>query len=244
MSGVMNQGGNTAYHAPEGACRQVVDDVYARANAQGETLAEQVNSAITNTNSLLGRYVDNVRKDERHYSAEGLDAQLGQFANTQAAKDVDEYERRFDAHVDQLAANLEAAKRALTPNLDTAGELRASRAWDRHRQALSAKEGTGQLAHAAAQAVQNASTPEERNVLLQELPSFLESHGVPSGFLDQATAQVAPELAEAQAKLAKGQRAQMRIKHNARAVRQAIDNHRPAHPGVLVGLGDDDPDRM
>jgi hypothetical protein len=69
MTSVMNQGGNTAYHAPEGAGRQV-NDVHARANAQGETLAEQTNSVIINTNSLLGRYVDDVRKDESHYSAE------------------------------------------------------------------------------------------------------------------------------------------------------------------------------
>jgi hypothetical protein len=61
---------------------------------------------------------------------------------------------------------------------DTATELRAQRTWDRARRVLDSRDG-GKLAHAAQQALSSADAA-ELGVLAEELPSYLQSRGLPT----------------------------------------------------------------
>lgn len=74
----------------------------------------------------------------------------------------------MDEHVAQLEARCDEVRRWLTPNLDTAGELRQTRAWERHKQEF-ANEGGGKPAYAAREALLNAPA-DERGVRLRGRP--------------------------------------------------------------------------
>jgi hypothetical protein len=221
---VANPWGDRQPSPPDGG--RAPHEVDARVIAQGSTLDEQANSAIQNANTQLGYHVDNVRQAEHLYSPEGVEAQLREFAGTPAAKAVDEYEKRYDEQVGELAANVDNVRRSLTPELDTAGELRASRSWDRLRRSLDSV-ADGKVALTVKRAIETAGDA-ERGVLLQELPSYVESRGVPSDFIEETVTRVVPELATAQAELDKAKRKQAVIKYNASAVRKGIASGRPA----------------
>lgn len=203
-----------------------------RVTATGETVAAQANSYVANANAAFARYLQDIRADEHHYTPDGQRARVQAFQESPAFGGINDQVAAVDSHVAELERKRNAAQAALSPNLDTAGELRATRAWDRHKQGLDNADG-GKLAYQAQQAVLNAR-PDERGVLLAELPAYLEARGVPAGFISETAKAVAPDYASVEDELVAAKRAQTIVRHNAAAVTKAIEAGRPA--SVVVPL--------
>lgn len=206
--------------------------------ATGDTIAVQTNSAIVDANRLASRFFEDANKPEvrRRFSAEGHAEVLSAY-EAKLAADLDDRVAQHDAHVAELAAEVEREKAAQTPNLDFAGEIRVDRAQRAYERQWDKAEGVGKLAYQVAESITNAKTPEERNALLQLAPGYLESRGVPAEFLDKVVEQTAPELAAKQAALRNAQRQQQIIRSNRATLGRSLAEHRAAHPKTLVDVG-------
>jgi hypothetical protein len=211
-----------------------------RVRVTGDTTVAQANSAIASVNKLLARHIEEKQSQAGRYSHDGLSAEIRSFANTPAARAVDEYENLVNERVAQAEARAEQIRRGLSPDHDTAGELRAQRALDRAIRNWDSQDGGGKLAASVREDLLNAD-PTELAVLAREAAPYLESRGVPSSFVEPVLAEKVPELAQAEAELKKAKQAQIVTRHNASTVRNAIREGRPA-----VALADPsayDPDR-
>ncbi|MBZ4581103.1 hypothetical protein [Mycobacterium avium] len=228
-----------ANHAP--ITPQQAQPVYP-ARVSGETPVAQSYSAITNANEQLGRYVEQVEKSKDRYTPEGLAEQLSAFANTDAARAVEEYTQRVTERVEQAQAAVDEARGKLVTSPDVASQLAAQRLWDRQRRLLDALDG-GALASTASAALKSAD-PAALATLVEELPSYVQSRGVPVDFLEPVIESVAPELGKARRELSRARQAETITKHNSRVVREAIQHGRPAAPGTLADPSRYDPDQI
>jgi hypothetical protein len=100
-----------------------------------------------------------------------------------------------------------------------------------------AKEG----AFGAAQKLIANADREQLGVLLQELPSYLQSRGHTSDWLDTAVGQVVPEYAQAAKKHQKAKQALTIAEHNALSLRRSFDEGRSI--SILTDARSYDPDK-
>jgi hypothetical protein len=153
---------------------------------------------------------------------------------------VDEYENLVNERVAQAEARAEQIRRGLSPEHDTAGELRAQRALDRAIRKWDSHDGP-KLAASVREDLLNAD-PTELAVLAREAAPYLESRGVPSSFVEPVLGEKVPELAQAEAELKKAKQAQTVTRHNASTVRNAIREGRLA--AALADVSNYDPDAL
>jgi hypothetical protein len=209
-----------------------------RVRVTGETPVAQANSAISSVNKLLAQHIEEKQSQASRFTPDGLSAEIRSFANTPAARAVDEYEHLVDERVSQAEARAEQVRRGLSPDHDTAGELRAQRALDRAIRKWDTHDG-GKLAASVREDLLNAD-PTELAVLAREAAPYLESRGVPSSFVGPVLAEKVPELAQAEAELKKAKQAQTVTHYNANTVRNAIREGRAAN--ALADASNYDPD--
>jgi hypothetical protein len=209
--------------------------------AKGDTVAERAMSQIHAVADLYEKHLENVAGvQDRYADQHALDAQADAFKETAAAQTITAAEESVNARVAELQAEVERQNVELAGDFTSPEEeLRAQRNWSREKERLDSTR-VGNLLHEIQSALANGS-PEQRRVLAQELPAYVESRGLTTKVVDVALSTAAPELASAQARLAEAQRAQQKVKHMANAVRQGIDTRQPVR--VKVGLGNDDPDK-
>lgn len=153
---------------------------------------------------------------------------------------MDEYENLVNERVAQAEARAEQIRRGLSPEHDTAGELRAQRALDRAIRKWDSHDGP-KLAASVREDLLNAD-PTELAVLAREAAPYLESRGVPSSFVEPVLGEKVPELAQAEAELKKAKQAQTVTRHNASTVRNAIREGRLA--AALADVSNYDPDAL
>lgn len=209
--------------------------------AKGDTVAERAMNQINGVAGLYQRHLSNVAGIQHRFGDQRtLDAQVDVFKDTAAAQAITDAEESVNARVAELRSDVERENEALASNFTSPEEeLRAQRHWDREKSRLD-KARVGNLLHEIHSALQNGS-PEQRRVLAQELPAYVEARGLTTQVVDVALSTAAPELASARDRLAKAERAQQKVKHAADAVRQGIETRQPVR--VKVGLGNDDPDK-
>ena len=210
-----------------------------RVKVTGETPVAQANSVFASVNKLLARHIEEKRGQASRFTPDGLSAEIHRFAETPAARAVDEYENLVNERVAQAEARAEQIRRGLSCDYDTAGELRAQRALDRAIRKWDSHDG-GKLAASVREDLLNAD-PTELGVLAREVAPYLESRGVPSSFVEPVLAEKVPELAQAEAELKKAKQAQTVTRYNANTVRNAIKEGRPA--AALADASNYDPDR-
>jgi len=183
------------------------------------TVVEQAHATFTNAKTAHEQFLNDIPRD--HYSADGLKAQISNFATTDIAKAVDHAEASVRDLADNANAEYEQIRSELSPNGDTAAELRAGRYWDRTRPLLdNAKEG----AVAKAQNLIAAADREQLGVLLQELPAYLEARNYPTEWIDLAVGQAVPEYSQAAARKKKAQQALTIAQYNAKSLRESFTN--------------------
>ena len=73
-------------------------------------------------------------------------------------------------------------------------------------------------------------------VLLEELPSYLESRGLPTGFINPLVAKIRPEVAHAADRLWKARQAAVIGHTTAQTIRNGV--HQGAPPRCLMAPGD------
>lgn len=216
------------------------------ASPVSETVFSRAAEVQAATNEAYGKHLDNVREVGRKYTDEGRAAVtpelLKSFESEPIWAQAQAVEVEVDQRVAELAQEVDNERRALTPNLDAAGETRQQRAIDRAERDL-AKVEDGWKGQAAAKIIRDASDGDV-GILVQELPHLLPAD-VPADVLEPAIRERAPEYAAAQHKLTRAQRGQAIIKANGQKLRQAIGTeHRQSQAilGLQLGSGTYDPD--
>jgi hypothetical protein len=121
---------------------------------------------------------------------------------------------------------VQATLKALSPPGDTAEELRRQRVLDRTLRKLDKARDVGSVTQAAREMLEQA-TPDELPVLVQEIPHYLDDAGAPADWVPKVVAAKAPQLAEAQTRLATAKQAQVLSRAAAKLVRDGVRNHRP-----------------
>jgi hypothetical protein len=182
------------------------------------SVVEQAHAAFTNAKTAFEKFLNDVPRE--HYSADGLTAQIKKFGDTDAARAVDAAVANVRDRADKATAQVEKIRRDLSPNGDTAAELRATRFWNRTKAVLdTAKEG----AFGAAQKLIANADREQLGTLLQQLPSYLQTRGLPSDWIETAVGQVVPEYAQAAKQHQKAQQALTIAEYNAKSLRTSFD---------------------
>jgi hypothetical protein len=239
IASVLNPNGDTAFQRGNAPVQQIEA---AAPQAKGDTVAEQAMSQIHGVADLFGRHLENVAEIEHRYTdQDAIDAQVDAFKDTAAAQALTSAEEAISVRVAELQADVERQNAALAANFTSPeDELRAQRDWSREKERLDSTR-VGNLLHEIQSALEKGS-PEQRRVLAQELPAYVESRGLTTKVVDVALSTAAPELASARDRLAKAERAQAKVKHMADAVRLGIETRQPVR--VKVGLDKtDDPDK-
>ncbi len=198
--------------------------VTARAVTVDGSVVEQAHATIENAKTAYEKFLNGIPRE--HFSSEGLKEQISKFADTDAAKAVDKAVEQVRERADKAAAQVDKVRKQLSPNGDTAAELRATRYWNRTKAVLdSAKEG----AFGAAQNLIANADREQLGTLLQELPSYLQARGHTSDWIDTAVGQVVPEYAQAAKQLKTANQAVIVTRSNAESLRKTFSNegHRP-----------------
>jgi hypothetical protein len=203
------------------------------------TPVERTFAAAEHAKKMWQKHIDDTNKDAQNYTIEGYQAQLAKFADTAAAKAAFESVDHLQARGYQAAAALTKIMAGLSPNGDTAAELRATRFWERTKPLLdNAKEG----AVSRAQKLVANATREELGTLLQELPAYLEAGNHTTSWIESAVGQPVPEYARAVKQNRNAQNALMIAKQNVTSLRRAITQGQAGSPIVLADPRGYDPD--
>jgi hypothetical protein len=171
-------------------------------------------------------------------SPTGVKNYIQQFADSPAYKAVGDAVQKVADAADAADANVDSVRAGLSSDGDAATELRNTRFWNRTQRTLDSVSDAARLSTTAQDLVKNA-TPDQLGVLLDELPSYLLSKGVPSGWLDAATTTVVPELADAKADAALAHKALQVTSYNAKLVQDKVPQTSSAfgyRPSNFVGL--------
>ncbi|HTX94011.1 MAG TPA: hypothetical protein VME67_03720 [Mycobacterium sp.] len=229
--GIINE-----HHTPDFSDNDPLDIANRRIRATGDTAAQRANSAIVDANAKAAKFFEDAKRPEiqRLYTPEGI-ADLAKKYEAQVGAEMDRYVAEHDKQVAQLEKAVEAERASYTAPKDEAAERRIDRHIAAHRDSFAQLDGAGLVAKVQ-QALTNAADPEERSALLQMAPSYLESRGLPSEFINRTVAQVAPELAEKEAALREARREAQIVRANRGAVGRAVAERKAAPKGVLVSI--------
>ncbi|GAT04467.1 hypothetical protein [Mycolicibacterium fortuitum] len=212
--------------------------VRVRAARTEGTVLEQAHAAIVHAYNEFGKHLKAVDANKHRYSADGYREQVDAFNNTDAVKAIDQHVDRVRARRDEAQKEVNDAFRALSPNGDAAAESRATRYWNRAERLLDSTKGD--KLGVARELVAKASR-EELGTLLQELPTYLQSVGSPSSWIDADVATTVPEYSAAKAKLQRAEQSLQLITADANRIKQGFVARRmgvpPTNPSKY------DPDR-
>lgn len=206
------------------------------------TVFEQSQAAITHAQKEFHRHIDRVNQDRQHYTDAGYKAQIDKFTDTGAYQDITRHVDQVRARRDQAQAAYDKIRRELSPDGDTAAELRATRYWNRTRAILDTEDTGGVIARG--RELLATATPAELGTLLQELQPYCTARGVSSSeWIDATAAQVSPKYGRAAKQLTKAKQAAIITEHNASRLQSAISNRQQVPIPLADRVGDYDPDR-
>lgn len=201
------------------------------------SLVEAAHATMIRAKARFERHLSGIERS--HYSAEGVHDEIRSFTSTDDARAIDKAVEQVRQLRGDAQANVDAIRRALSPDGDTAAELRALRSWARAQKLLD-NAGPVKLVATAEDLITNA-VPDELGTLLQELPAYLRSRGQASDWIDGAVTRVVPEYRRARERLTKADQALQITEYNARSLHRGFGSGRP--PRVLADPSRYDPDR-
>lgn len=213
--------------------------VQAHAAATEGTVVQRTHQAFMHAQNEFQRHVEATMEHRDKYSDSGYLEQLQAFSDTPAAKAVDQGVAEVQARRDSAQKTLEEIYAELSPDGDTAAELRATRYWNRTKAVLDTL-NTDEMVSAAQNLIANADHA-ELGTLLQELGSYVTSRGHTTEWIEPTVARVVPEFARARAQLTKAQQSLQIAEYNAKALRRSFTEGRTTT--VLVDPASYDPDR-
>lgn len=200
-----------------------------------DTLAVLANKTIADTEKRFRQHLAGIHRGD--HSDDGHFKAVRSFDTT----GIDDAVAQVRQRAEDAAQEVSRIRRGLSPDGDVAGELRATRYWNRTAHALDTAE-PGRLITAARNLVADADRA-ELGTLLQELGPYLSSRKQPTDWIDDVVADKVPEYASARKKLVKARQSATIVESNARALRNAVDR---AHEGYrspqFVAVDRYDPD--
>lgn len=209
------------------------------------TTFEQAQAAAEHVQTAYLKHLQKVNEDKGHYTPEGYNAQVDKFTDTEAYKSLDTHLDAVNTRLNRARTDTDKARAHLSPNGDTAAELRANRYWNRTKALLDTQTDTSKVM-AKAQELIASATREELGTLLQELQTYCTTRGVTTtNWIDTAIGKAAPEYGTAVKQRDKAEQAAIMATHNIRRLQTAIGKRsqtlvpiaRPNRPG------DYDPDK-
>jgi hypothetical protein len=197
-----------------------------------ETVSAQIFDGIVGVAEAFAQH----RRDSMDplLTPEGQQARLREFGNSEQAKALAQYETAADQLVAEKQAARDAQYKALTPQGDSAAELRAQRTWGREKSKLDTLSSEGEKANAVRSAIENCQDTATLATLIEELPDYLKTHGVDPSWLPAVVAAKVPAFGASQGILDKAKQERDTLKHAALMVRRGIENG--SAPTTLASL--------
>jgi hypothetical protein len=206
----------------------------------GDTQIANAHNTLTAVADEHAKYLVAVDAQKDNFSEAGLRQQVSAFGETSAAKAVDIAEQAATERTAQAQADYARVLEGLSPKGDAAVEIRNERTLRRAERALTGAE-PGAVAATAQRLIAEAQ-PEALGVLLTELPSLVQSRGVPGDVVERAATKAVPALADAARKLTKARQSEAIVRNNVARVRDGIaKGYKLRAP--LVDPANYDPDR-
>jgi hypothetical protein len=202
------------------------------------TVVERAHAAMTHAHSEFVRHLTTIPREL--YSDDGVREAIAGFSSSQAARAVDLAVDHVRQRRDDAQDQLSRVRQELSPDGDTAAELRAGRFWNRTKGLLDSVDNSGLLSRT--QDLLATASRTELGTLLQELAPYLISRGQATDWLDSVVAEIAPEFGHAREQLRTADQALQIAKFNANALRRAFREGRL--PSVIVNPRNYDPDRI
>lgn len=174
---------------------------------------------------------------------------LRAYAETDRARAIDTAVETMRERRDIAEANVTKIRASLSPEGDTAAELRATRFWDRTKDVLdSLKDASGGLdpdrVRTRTEQILKEAKPADLGTLLQEIDAFFEARRIPSaGWLEQTLNDLVPDYVSAKRTLQRATQALTITEGNANMVRTAIASGHPAPTNLVRPSGQYDPDK-
>jgi hypothetical protein len=182
----------------------------------------------------LGEHLEFVKANEHRFTAEGRQAAVAAFSDTDAGGDIDAALADAEAYRDEARAAVESERAKLVTADDTASQIRAQRDWERSRTTVEAQQNVGQQIATARKLLADAQTPQAVATLAEEVAPYLASKGLPTDWIDAELAKAAPGYGAAKAEAVQRERQEMKVRHNARVAKQAAADGRLPDPRILV----------
>jgi hypothetical protein len=171
---------------------------------------------------------------------------LRAYADNDAVAHMDAAISQVRARRDQAANIYNTIRRELSPDGDTASELRAGRYWSRTKDLLdSLKKNGGPDTHGImvkAQELIAKAEPTELGVLLEEIETYCVARGVPTQWIDPAINQKVPDYAQAKRTLTNANKALTVLEQSAGSIHRAVASGQPA-PMIISDPTAYDPDQ-
>lgn len=216
---------------------------YAPAVDASATAIGQAHQALDAVADQFEKYIGKI--DTSRYSESGLHREIARFADTDAGRSIDAAVTLATDRRDAAKAAIDGVLAELSPDGDTAAELRATRYWDRTRRVLANVKDSGLIL--AAEKLIDGAKPDQLGTLIQELGPYMESRGVPSdAALKVVFYRKLPEYRAAHEALIQAEKARTVIEANAKNLRGLITGTRaPAgyRRPIPVDARKYDPDR-
>ncbi|PPJ02589.1 hypothetical protein C5E51_29805 [Nocardia nova] len=186
----------------------------------------QAQEALEKVTAQFEKYIGAI--DPTPYSPDGLRKEIARFSETDAGRAIDAAVSLANNRYTAAESNVDAVLAALSPDGDTAAELRATRYWDRTRRILDNTRDDA-LPGKADELITAARGP-ELGTLLQELVPYIQSRKIAGEVSVMASLYAkSPEYRTAREQLKRAGQARSIIEQNANLLRDRIRNtHAPA----------------
>lgn len=202
--------------------------VFQRAWAEAQNAAEKLDAYLGSLTPLI---------DDQRYTEANIREHIAAFANTPAGKATEASLQAVQKMADDAQAAAVQARQNLMQPGDSAAELRNTRYWNRVERTLdNTKSGSYT---AAVDALIADASPDEIGVLMQELPSYLQTKGLhDTSWIDDLIGQKVPEYGAAQRRAVAAQQARTIAERNAKALRDRYSSAYPTRktPGQRTSL--------
>lgn len=180
-------------------------------------------------------YIDSLSciVEDPRYTEANIREHIASFAGTPAAQAVEQSLQAVQTLVENADTEVGRVRDELMSPGDAAAELRKTRSWNRFQRTLDNVKDSSYSK--VVNDLITAAKPDEIGVLLQELPSYLQSKGhVDTDWIDELVAQVVPEYGTARRRAVTAQQALAIAAANAKRLQ---DRYASAYPSLRSAAG-------
>lgn len=176
------------------------------------------------------------RREDLRLDPEMAMSQRLAFSESESAQSLSVAGRLVDGWLDSKRRAAQAIRDDLIQPGSTEVELRRDRAWRAAQHAIDVAQDdpSGKSTISVARQIIANANDESLGVMVDQVPSYLESLGLPTEFIESEIAARVPALAAANSDLANAERDSAVCRHDISSVQRGIDSGIPVPVNVLV----------